>query len=341
MPTLAEEIKTWETFFIENGIVGDQKVLLVKYLERLYKNKVPVIFEYQHLAMLMGFNSPELAKITLNTKASYRSFKIPKKTGGFRIIQSPYPALAHAQQWIYHNILKTVDFGDCSYAFCQGRNIVQNAKVHLGSKEFLKVDIHDFFGSINIQRVISVFKEFGYTNLLSFHLASICCFENSLPQGACTSPALSNIIAKRLDKRLESLAKSLNLKYSRYADDITISGSFIPNNIPSYVEKIIHDEGFILNKKKTVFKKTGGRKIVTGLLVTEDKIRVQKKYRREFRKEIHFLFKNLENQFNGKNGKFDPIYIDRLIGKSNYILSVEPFNQFAINSLKKLKEFKK
>jgi len=215
---------------------------------------------------------------------------------------------------------------------------VDNAKVHLGCDELLKVDVSDFFGSIKLERVIAVFKKFGYTNSLSFHLASICCYKGVLPQGACTSPVLSNIIGKRLDKRLSALSKSLDLVYSRYADDIAISGKFIPRNLVTSVEKIFQDEGFSLNKDKTVFKVKGQKKIVTGLSVTGNEVRVSKSYRRAFRQDVHFLFKNGISEFNGTYEKFDPLYVDRLIGRANFILSVEPENKFAKQMLPKLKE---
>jgi retron-type reverse transcriptase len=213
--------------------------------------------------------------------------------------------------------------------------------LHLNSEELLKVDITNFFGSITLERVISIFKNIGYSNSLSFHLASICCHKGVLPQGACTSPIISNIIAKRLDRRLATLAEKLGLVYSRYADDITISGNRIPKSFKNYIEMIIEDEGFSINNKKTVFKKKGQKKIVTGLCVTGADVRVSKEYRREFRKDAHFLLKNGISEFNGEHGKFDPMYVDRLIGRANFILAVEPKNEFVKNILPRLHFFKK
>src|SRR5690606_38227468 len=110
--------------------------------------------------------------------------------------------------------------------------------------EILKVDLKDFFPSINFNRVINVFLKAGYTRDISFSLARICTLHNSLPQGAPTSPILSNLIIKRLDIRLEKLSKKLKLNYTRYADDLTFSGDSITISFLHYVKSIINSEGF-------------------------------------------------------------------------------------------------
>jgi RNA-directed DNA polymerase len=334
------ELQVWFDFFEQNNISPNQRNLFLSYIERLLKNNVPIIFEFNHLARLLGFDLKALAHITISTEKSYRTFSIPKRRGGTRIIASPYPALAHCQRWLYENLLKNIDQGEHSYAYCSGKSIINNATLHLNSEEMLKVDIINFFGSIELNRVITIFKNLGYTNSLSFHLASICCYKGALPQGACTSPIISNIIAKRLDRRLAGLCKNLDLTYSRYADDITISGNHIPKSLINFIEKIMEDEGFSINKEKTVFKVKGQKKIVTGLNVSGAEVRVSKKYRREFRKDAYFLLKNGISEFNGKQDRFDLLYVDRLIGKANFILSVEPLNKFVKNNLPKLKDLK-
>lgn len=334
------ELDKWNTFFENEKIKPSQRQLFLDYIDRLLKNDVPIIFEYNHLATLLGFETSELAKISINTQKAYRSFTIPKKKGGVREITSPYPSLAHCQRWIYHYILKKIDFGEYSYAFREGRSIIDNAKVHLGCEELIKIDIKDFFGSITLRRVISIFKNLGYTNLLSFHLASLCCYNDHLPQGACTSPALSNIIAKRIDRRLSRLSQKLNLQYSRYADDIAFSGSRIHPNLLKTIQEIIEDEGFFLNKKKTLMKKKGQKKIITGISITGDSLRVPKKYRREFRKDFYYLQKNGVLEYNGEKGHVDPFYIDRLIGKAHFILTIEDSNQYVLKALSELRKMR-
>lgn len=182
------ELQVWFDFFEQNNIPPDQKNVFLAYIERLLKNNTPIIFEFNHLARLLGFDTKTLANITNCTEKSYRTFSIPKRRGGSRTIASPYPALSHCQRWLYENVLKNIDQGKHSYAYCSGRSIIDNAALHLNSEELLKVDIINFFGSIELKRVIAIFKSLGYTNSLSFHLASICCYKGVLPQGACTKP---------------------------------------------------------------------------------------------------------------------------------------------------------
>lgn len=331
------ELQIWSDFLEQHNFSSDQKNIFLTYIERLLKNSVPIIFEFNHLALLLGFESNNLSNISIHTEKSYRTFSIPKRRGGSRIIASPYPALSHCQRWIYDNVLKNINQGKFSYAYCSGKSIIDNATLHLNHEELLKIDITDFFGSIKVERVIAIFKNLGYTNSLCFHLASICCYKGVLPQGACTSPIISNIIAKRLDRRLAALCEKLRLVYSRYADDITISGSHIPRTLINSIKVIMEDEGFYINKDKTVFKTKGQKKIVTGLYVSGTEVRVTKKYRREFRKDAYFLLNNGLSEFNGKHGRFDPLYVDRLIGRANFIISVEPENKFVNNILPRLK----
>lgn len=334
------KLETWKEYFKQKDISDQQQIVYLRYINRLLVSKVPIIFETNHLSLLVGLSRDELSRFSNSSTQFYRTFQIPKKRGGVREITSPYPLLSYCQSWIHENILKTLSFHDACYGFVEGRDILKNANMHLGAREILTLDINDFFGSIHIGRVIKVFENFGYTNRLSYFLASLCCYERALPQGACTSPILSNVIAKRLDRRLSGLAKLLDLRYTRYADDITFSGDIIPNNMIRIVTSIINDEGFNINPNKTRLKRGSSKKIVTGLSVGGDKVRVKKLYKREFRKDVHYLIKNGLDELKGVTGSFDPLYVDRLIGKANFILYIEPENSHALTSLEKLKEFK-
>ena len=330
----------WQAFLHEEIDDQEQVKLLLEYASVLLSNDVPIIFEFNHLACLFGVQPFNLARIVFDTTSSYRVFTIPKRSGGERCIVSPYPSLAICQKWIQENILKKIYVSDCAYAYVNGKSIIDNATIHVESDELLKLDIVDYFGSINENEVTTVFKNQGYTRLVSKYLASLCCYKEALPQGACTSPILSNIIAVSLDKRLVALAKKLGLKYTRYADDMAFSGKKIPRNLAKYVATIIEDEGFQINKKKTVLKTKGQKKIITGICITGSKIRVSKAYRRKFRQDIHFLSINGIAEFNGSRQLYDPVYLDRMIGKAHFILAVEPKNKDALSALVTLKDMK-
>jgi RNA-directed DNA polymerase len=162
-----------------------------------------------------------------------------------------------------------------------------------------------------------------------------------LPQGAPTSPILSNIIAKKLDTRLISFAKKNNLKFTRYADDLTFSGDKIPPSYIKYIKHIIEDEGFVLNESKTRLYKKNKQRIVTGISVLNKEIKIPKEYKRNLRQELHFILKyGLESHIQKKKiRKLN--YLESLIGKINYWIFVEPTNSFAINAKNKLLEIAK
>ncbi|WP_051002492.1 reverse transcriptase family protein [Sulfurovum sp. AR] len=240
------------------------------------------------------------------------------------------------QDWIYHNILKKTQISHHAHGFAIKKSIITNAKIHVGQKQLLKLDLKDFFPSIKLNRIIHVFSSLGYPNIIAYYLATICSYEDALPQGASTSPMLSNIIAKQLDKRLISFSKKFNLKYTRYADDLTFSGDEIPATLIKYITDIIEDEGFKLNTTKTRLYQEKSKRIVTGISVIGSKIKIPRKYKRELKQELHYIFKySLESHISKKKiRRLD--YLLSLIGKVNFWISVEPDNKEAINAIEKL-----
>ncbi len=221
----------------------------------------------------------------------YRTFNIPKRKGGYREICSPYPSLLYIQRWINNNILNTIPLEDNSHGFRCMKSIITNANQHLGTKALLKMDIENYFPSISLNRVIEIFQRCGYPNKISYYLSSFCCLNNSLPQGAATSPTLSNIVFKKADRRLNGLAKRWNLTYTRYADDLTFSGDYIPHDFSSYVTSIINDEGFNVNKTKTTLITKKGKKLLQEYQLLQTKCVYPEKKKREYRKEAHYLTK--------------------------------------------------
>jgi len=184
--------------------------------------------------------------------------------------------------------------------FVSGRSIVDNAKRHVGKKYVYNIDLKDFFPSINFHRVRAVLEKvppFKLDHKIAVIIANLCCYENSLPQGAPTSPTLSNFICRKLDAKLYKLSKDRNFTFSRYADDITISCNrniFTPE-FKSLLTEIIKEEGFELNPKKErlqrnhVKSETGyirERQEVTGIIVNE-KPNVPRHFIRNLRAALH------------------------------------------------------
>src|SRR6266404_2466488 len=217
-------LSVWKKHFTHAGIRPDLVERYLIYVKGLAKKDVPIIFDLKHLSLLLGRTESYMASVINSSENHYRTFEIPKRSGGKREITCPYPALMECQYWIYHNILKSRKIHSTAHGFAFRRSIVTNARVHLGQSHFLKIDLKDFFPSIGINRVIAIFKSLGYTPDLSFFLSALCCYKGVLPQGAPTSPAITNLVAKGLDARLFGLAQSLGLRYTRYADDIAFSG---------------------------------------------------------------------------------------------------------------------
>lgn len=324
------QIENWLLFFQDRGLSHELISSYIPYILTLQEKNIPVIFEKQHLSHLIGIKERLLDKIIICPDKFYREFTIPKKNGGRRNIKSPYPSLLMCQKWIYKNILlKDIPHPSC-HGFTPLKSIITNALVHTQKKCILKMDLKDFFPSIPINWVIQYFMSIGYTHNVSFSLASLCCYERNLAQGAATSPYLSNLLLKKFDSRIESLCLKYKITYSRYADDLTFSGEYIPHNFSAIVEEIIKNYGLTTNKEKTRLMINTNQKIVTGISVAGEKISLPRKYKRKIKNELHFIMTyGYVSHINNLKVK-DPNYLLSLLGKINFWLQVEPDNALAL-----------
>lgn len=330
------ELSYWKKQFIQAGIKEDIISEYIEYITPLLSKNIPIIFDFNHLSLLLGKDKVFLSRVINSSENFYRSFQIPKKKGGFRNIEAPHMSLLECQEWIYENILKKIATSPEAHGFSFGKSIITNAKVHLNNEEFLKIDIKDFFPSIGMNKIIQVFKKLGYTNYVSFYLASICCKDESLPQGAPTSPILSNIVCIAIDYRLKRLCQKFSINYSRYADDLAFSGTKIPFKFLTYIKEILEDYGFEINDKKTFYQassKKVQKRILTGISISGSEIKIPREYKRELRKEMHFIKKfGLPSHLHSIKNK-NPHYVHSLIGKFQFCLSVEPNNKYAKDSI--------
>lgn len=323
----------WKSGFEKSGLKPEITEEYLSYLKPLLKNNVPIIFDFNHLCLLLGRNQAYLASVINSNISHYREFEIPKRSGGKRTISAPYPALLECQSWIYENILSKIKIHSSAHGFTFKKSIISNSKVHIGQNHFLKIDLKDFFPSITINQVITIFKSLGYTHKVSFYLSSICCYGDVLPQGAPTSPMLSNIVAKSLDNRLMRYSKRFNLKYTRYADDLAFSGDSIPVKHIYYITNIINSCGFTVNEKKTILQQDKHRRIITGISIADDFIRVPREYKRKLKLEIHCIRKHGLLGHMRKHKIKNPDYLLSIIGKIHFWLSVEPDNKYARQAL--------
>ncbi len=288
---------------------------------------IPAIETPQALAALLGLTIPQLRWLCthrdVDDGSHYRRFTIDKRDGSPRTIAAPLPMLKDAQRWVLQNIVDKLEVHAAAHGFLAGRSIVTNARAHAGADVIVKIDVRDFFPTLDYRRVKGLLRKAGLveqTATLCALLATeaprdvvrfrgktlyVATGRRALPQGAPTSPMITNAVCLRLDKRLSGLARKLGVVYTRYADDLTFSYRGDPRKAPTGIlvasaRKILAEEGFTLHDKKTAVLKKGMRQKVTGLVVNEapgrPPARVPRAVRRRLRAAIH-------NRKQGKPGK--------------------------------------
>ena len=284
--------------------------------QRLARHGLPELADAAQLADAMGITVAELRFLGFHREVArthhYHSFTLPKKTGGERLISAPMPRLKRAQYWVLDNILGKVPAHDAAHGFLAGRSIVSNAAPHAGHDVVINLDVKDFFPSIAFGRIKGVFRHLGYGEAMATLLALLCsenraqawqvdgeklfvggkARERVLPQGAPTSPMLTNLLCRRLDRRLLGLARQLGFVYTRYADDLTFSasGEAARDNVGRLLGRvrwILRDEGFTPHPDKERVMRKGRRQEVTGLVVNADKPGVSRETRRRLRAALH------------------------------------------------------
>ncbi len=224
----------------------------------------------------------------------YKTYEISKKSGGKRMISQPCRKLKAVQAWILHNILYKIKSSEYSQGFDLGNSISKNAQVHIGNNCVLNLDIKNYFNTIDFKRVYKLFLKIGYNYEASYILAKLCTYKDCLPQGAPTSSKLANLISWNLDLRIAGYASKRGFNYTRYADDITISG-YIPHSLRKAIPKIfgiINNEGFNINHKKTRVQDLSGKRSVTGLVLYDETYGIGHDNKRKLRAKIYnFLTK--------------------------------------------------
>jgi RNA-directed DNA polymerase len=232
---------------------------------------------------------------------NYRYRLLGRRAGLPRVIEAPKARLKEIQRWVLHKILDHVPAHEAAHGFIPGRSAVTHSRLHTRQDAVLRLDLKDFFASIAARRVYGIFTMLGYTPSVAHVLTGISTntipqlvwrhipttadprlvqprfwlgrqlATPHLPQGAPTSPALANLAVFRLDRRLAGLAAASGFRYSRYADDLTFSGSARLRRRREHFEalaaSIAREEGFALNRDKAVMRSAGDRQSVCGVVV--------------------------------------------------------------------------
>lgn len=311
---------------------------LAALLQTVYESKFP----YRNRRSPVIIQTRDLTYQAFANQSRYNSFSIPKKSGGTRSIMAPAYKLKTIQKCINEVLLSLFTPHRSAYGFVLGKSVADNAKVHVAKNFVYNVDLKDFFPSISFRRVKTVL-ELPPFNLkdekepLGFLIANLCCHEGCLPQGAPTSPTLSNIICQRLDRKLEKLAKSHNAYYTRYADDISFSSRLdvFDDRFRVKLKRIIQkEENFELNFAKERKQDWRVRQEVTGLVVNQ-KTNVPKEYIKDIRYWLRtwekFGFEKTQKDFLQRyrlkkgfhrNSSYLPFFYAYLLGKINYLRMV-------------------
>ncbi|HKS17326.1 MAG TPA: reverse transcriptase family protein, partial [Planctomycetota bacterium] len=299
--------------------------------------KLPALSTPAEVAKALGLTIKQLRWLAFHSDAAtvvhYRTFQIPKKSGGLREISAPMERLAAAQRWILQNVLVPAPaLHPSAHGFVAGRSTVTNARPHVKRAAVVNLDLEAFFPSITFPRVRGLFRKMGYSGAVSTIFALLCTESprrvatydgrsyhvalgpRALPQGACTSPALSNIVGIHLDARLDGFAKTVGWTYTRYADDLTFSGDTLipkgqqdPRSIAWLIARVRHlveNEGFAVNEKKLRVHRRNRAQAVTGVIVNE-KPSVTREERRRLRAILH-------------RAKFEGIAAQNRIGHPNF-----------------------
>jgi RNA-directed DNA polymerase len=278
----------------------------------------------------------------------YQPFTVSKKSGGERTIHAPVGPLKTIQQCLNLVLQYVFTPHPAATGFVVAKSIADNARPHVGRPYVYNLDLKDFFPSVDFQRVKACLKlpPFNLNETrepLAFLIANLCCVRNTsdparafLPQGAPTSPVLTNVVCQQLDRRLTGLAKRFGASYTRYADDMTFS-SFTNVYQPGSefcqeLNRIITAQRFVINPTKTRLQRTGYRQEVTGLVVN-DKVNVSRRYIRTLRAMLHnwetlgyneadMRFKQAYALDRAYSGKKPPALLSVLAGKLEFLKMV-------------------
>lgn len=319
-------------------------------LDKLTALGLPHLATAAEVAAAMGIAVPELRFLAYARKVSrkthYVRFTIPKKTGGTRLISAPMPRLKRAQRWILDAVLAKLALEEPAHGFVVDRSIVTNARPHLGSQVVVNLDLRDFFPSLGFRRVKGMFEGLGYGEEVATIFAllttepeideveldgetyCVATTARKLPQGSPASPAITNVVCRRLDKRLAGVARALGFVYTRYADDLTFSSKDRAADVGKLLRRvrwIVKQEGFAEHEKKTRVLRRGRCQEVTGVVVN-DKPSVPREALKRFRALLFQLEKDgpAGKRWGDREGAGPGGVLASAVGFASYVAMVDP-----------------
>jgi len=312
-------VKNYKNYLNRNDVLKDRPGIKAAY-ELSFETNVrilPLILnilkksEYSHLKRFSGSQFDGL----------YHTYKLPKKTGGNRIITVPHKYLKYIQKITYESILKNLPLHNSATGFRKGYSIVDNAKIHVGNKIVVNIDIANFFPKTSkdlVWQVINTNLKNRFSKNCIRLISELCCYKGGLPMGAPTSPAISNLVLKPCDVAISKVSKKLNIAYTRYADDLTFSGNGASIKILPFVKEVLEQKGYKLDSKKTNIFRKGRRQSVTGLVVNKQ-ISIARPIRKRIRASVHNACQKKPIFWYNK-----PMSINELMGRIAFLKQVHP-----------------
>lgn len=319
----------------------------------LYDKGLPIILTPLALSQVSGVDLNYLYNVSNKSSSQfYVKFLIPKRNGEERGISSPFPTLKIFQSWVNINILNSIPVSDYAKAYRSGFSLKENTKYHRMQNIVVKLDIQDFFPSLDAKFIYKMFSNQGYPENVAVILTNCLTLNGGLPQGAPSSPTMSNILMKTFDENIANYCRSHSIRFTRYADDLTFSGhSVAVDELIRVVNKQLSLLNLKLNQKKIRILRKNTHQIVTGILVNNAKVVVPRVNRRNLRLVIyHFLSDHQDQHLKRQLGHYATLqekvhYCNQLLGQVNFILQIDPKNdEFLIykkSLLDLLKKFSK
>ena len=307
------------------------------------KIKFKDIDDVRILATFLGIEYKELTYVLYSRRVEnlYQSFEIPKKNGEIRCINAPQEPLKHVQRLLAKRLMAVQEENYLKsnaivHGFTRKRGIITNGKSHRNKRFVLNIDLEDFFDSFHFGRVKGYFQKNQFFMLpeeVAACIANIACYNGKLPQGAPSSPVITNLICAILDRRLAAIAKKFRLTYTRYADDLTFSTNskvFLEkkDELLSEIYAVIEKSGFKVNHYKTRISYRDSRQEVTGLVVN-NKISVKREYYKKTRSMLDHLYRGIPVEHNGVE-----LTQQQIEGRLAFINQIDWYNNIQENKKK-------
>lgn len=319
----AQYEKKFRSKAVKSGFSEENIIACLEYARPILNLGLPVIYNTANLSALVGYRTTYLKRAAKFTSYYYRTFSIKKSNGKLRTLVEPLPSLKEIQSWILENILSGVPVSKFAKAYVKNRSLIENVKYHRSKEGVLTMDILAFYDSVRFDDIELIFRGMGYSPVMSNLLSKLTTYNECLPQGAPTSPYLSNLLLRNFDQVISQYCMDNNIRYTRYADDLTFSGEISSLRMREIVENELNKLGLKLNPDKTKLRNSSQRQIVTGLIVNE-KIQIPKFERNFIRNEVHYLTKfGLVDHLRKTKNKREN-YLLHLLGKINFALHINP-----------------